>query len=70
MTIRGHSVLQKQSRNAAHTNAIPHRVEMNAQRWITAREALRPVMDDKRWILSGDGLRYNMDHYQFWMDDR
>jgi len=77
MTFRGLTELQEQSRNAAHTSAIIHRVEMNGwnqldhgRRWIAPREGLRPEMDDKRWTPSGDGSRHDMDRDRTWMDDR
>jgi len=68
MIFRELTELQEQSRNAAHTSTIMHRVEMNGwnqldhgRRWIAAREGLRPEMDDKRWTPSADGSRHDMD---------
>jgi len=39
------------------------------QRWIAAKDGLRPEMDDKRWIPSGDGSSPEMDRDWIWMDD-
>ena len=76
MTFRVLTKLQERLRNAAHTSAIMHRVEMNgwnklddARRW-RARAGLRPEIDDKKWTPSGDGSRYDMDLGRTWMDDR
>jgi len=55
MTFKELTELQEQSQNAAHMSAITPRVATNgwnqldhSRRWIAAREALRPEMDDKR----------------------
>jgi len=63
MTFRGLTELQEQSRNAAHTSAIMHRVEMNgwnqldrSWRWIAAGDGSRPGMDrGLRRIAAGYG---------------
>jgi len=67
MTFRGLTELQEQSRNAAHTSAIKHRVETNgwnqldhSRKWIPAGYGLRPERHcGQRW-LTRDGSRAEM----------
>jgi len=63
MTFKGLTERQKQSRNAAHTSTITHRVETNgwnqldhSRRWITAGDGSGAGMDrGRRVIAAGDG---------------
>jgi len=69
MTFRELTELQEQSRNAAHTSAITHRVETNgwnqldhSRRWIAAGDGSQPEMDrGRRWIAAREALRPEMD---------
>jgi len=77
MTFRELTELQEKSRNAAHKSAIMHMVEKNgwsqldhSQRWITAREGLRPEMDARRWIPARYASQPDMDRDQIWINDR
>jgi len=57
MTFRGLQELQEQSRNAAHTSAITHRMERLAgTKWSAAGDGSRQEMDRGRiWIATGYG---------------
>jgi hypothetical protein len=74
MTFRGLTELQEQSRNAAHTSAITHKVETNgwnqldhSRRWIAAGDGSRPEMDrGQRWM-TRVGSRPEMDHGRRWI---
>jgi len=61
MSFREVTELQEQSRNAAHTSAITHRVETNG--W-------NQLDHSRRWIAAGNGSRPDMDRDLIWMDDR
>jgi hypothetical protein len=75
MTFRELTDLQEQSRNAAHTSTITHRVEMNgwnrldhSRRLIAAGNGSRPEMDrGRKWIAAGNGSRPEMDRAQGWI---
>ena len=52
MIFRGLTELQEQSRNAAHTSAIMHKVDSNG--W-------NQLDHSRRWIVDGDGSRPERD---------
>jgi len=77
MTCRELTELQNKLRNAAHTSAIMHRVEMNgwnqldhSRRRIVAGDGSRPERDGGRSWMTRDGSRPEMNRNRIWMDDR
>jgi len=78
MTFRELTELQEQSRNAAHTSAIMHRVETNgwnqlnhSRKWIAAGNGSRPEMDrGRKWIAAGNGSQPEMDRGRGWIAAR
>ena len=68
MIFRGLTELQEQSRNAAYTSSIIHRVERMAEaRWIRAGDGSRPERDCSRIWMVGDGSCPEMDRGLIWI---